>query len=167
MQIDDSAEDDDGSQQVHDVGQILAIEGLTECKLLVRPGDEKMHKCNDRALELRSAASVDSRRRKGTPNDRLADVCSNEQADPAAQSIPLLQQLVQQNHNNRGGQELDDQQYANTCAEITGKAIETSEDEDAGIAKGEDDGEEFLGGLVEFAVGFEVEVDVDEVCAGE
>ena len=37
----------------------------------------------------------------------------------------------------------------------------------AGLAEGEDDGEELLRRLVELAVGFQVEVDVDEVRAGE
>jgi hypothetical protein len=31
------------------------------------------------------------------------------------------------------------------------------------LANGEDNGEEFLRGLVEFAIGLEVQVDVDEV----
>jgi hypothetical protein len=35
------------------------------------------------------------------------------------------------------------------------------------LAEGKDDGKEFLRGLVEFAVGFEIEVDVDEVSPSE
>lgn len=46
-------------------------------------------------------------------------------------------------------------------------AIETCEDENAGLTKGEDDGEELLRSLVELAVGLEVEVHVNEVSTGE
>jgi len=35
------------------------------------------------------------------------------------------------------------------------------------LAEGEDDGEEFLGCLVKFTVGLEVEVDIDEVGASK
>lgn len=42
--------------------------------------------------------------------------------------------------------------------------IKTGEDEDASLAEGEDDCKELLRSLVEFAIGLEVEVDVDEMC---
>jgi len=47
---------------------------------------------------------------------------------------------------------LDDEEKANTSAEVRGLAVETSQDEDACLAEGEDDREELLGGLVEFAI---------------
>jgi hypothetical protein len=46
-------------------------------------------------------------------------------------------------------------------------SVETGEDEDAGLAEGEDDREELLRGLVELAIGLEVQVDVDEVGTGK
>ena len=62
---------------------------------------------------------------------------------------------------------MDDQEKTDTGTEIAGLAIETREDENAGLAEGEDDGEQFLGGLIQFAVGLEVKVDVDEMSTSE
>ena len=58
---------------------------------------------------------------------------------------------------------MDDQKETDAGTKIAWLAIETGEDEDAGLAEGEDDGEKLLRGLVQFAIGLEVEVDVDEV----
>jgi hypothetical protein len=62
---------------------------------------------------------------------------------------------------------LDYEKQANACTEIAGLAIQAGEDEDAGLAEGEDDGEELLGGLIELPIGLEVKVDIDEVGASK
>jgi hypothetical protein len=62
---------------------------------------------------------------------------------------------------------LHDQKNADTGTEVTGLTIETSKNVNAGLTEGQDDGEEFLSGLVQFTVGLEVEVDVDEVGSGK
>jgi hypothetical protein len=62
---------------------------------------------------------------------------------------------------------LNYQEEADTSAEVAWLAVQTREDENAGLAKGEDDCEELLRSLVELSVGLEVEVDVDEVSTGE
>jgi hypothetical protein len=62
---------------------------------------------------------------------------------------------------------LNYQEKADASAEVAWLAVETREDENAGLAKGEDDGEELLRSLVELSVGLEVEVDIDEVSTGE
>ena len=167
LQVDDGAEDDDGSQQAHNVGQVLPIECFAERELLVGPGDEQMHEGDDSTLELGATASVDGGRREGSPDDGLADVGRDEQRDSTSQSIALLQQLIKQDDDEGSDEELDNKQDTDTGAEVCRGAVETGQDVDAGLAEGDDDGEEFLCGLVEFAVGFEVEVDVDEVGAGE
>jgi hypothetical protein len=78
-----------------------------------------------------------------------------------------LKELIQQNDHQTSQDQLNDQQEADTRTEIAWLAIEASEDKNAGLTKGEDDCEEFLGGLVQFAVGLEVEVDIDEVGSGK
>jgi hypothetical protein len=46
-----------------------------------------------------TSAGVDSGGREGLPDDGLADVGGNEQGDAGAQTVALLQQLVQQQHD--------------------------------------------------------------------
>jgi hypothetical protein len=78
-----------------------------------------------------------------------------------------LQELIKQDNHEASHDQLDDQQDANTGAQIARLAIETGKDVDAALAEGEDNSEQFLGGLVELAVGFKVKVDVDEVGSGK
>jgi len=62
---------------------------------LVVAGDEEVEEGDDGALKLRAARGGDGVGRKRLPDDGLADVCGDEQADAGAQAVALLQQLVQ------------------------------------------------------------------------
>lgn len=136
LKVDDRREDNDGRNQVHDVGQVLTVESLLERQLLVRPGDEQVDKRNDSALELGTTASVDSRRGESLPHDGLADVGRNEERDTATKTVTFLEQLIEKDYNDGGSQELDNEENADTGAEIGRKAVETSQDEDTGLAEG-------------------------------
>ena len=126
-----------------------------------------MEERDDGALELRAAARVDGRGREGLPDDALADVGRDEQRDAGAQAVALLQQLVQQDHDQPRHDQLHHEQHADARAQVRRLPVEAAEDVHAGLTEGEDDGEELLRGLVQLAVGFQVEVYVDEVRAGE
>ena len=82
LQVDDSGEDEESGQKVHDVGQVLAVECLVQGTLLVGPGQEKVEESDDGTLELRATAGVDSRGGEGLPDNGLANVGSNEQEIP-------------------------------------------------------------------------------------
>src|SRR5690348_7343821 len=41
LEVDDSAEDNNGGDEIHDVGQVLAVESLLEGDGLVGPGEEE------------------------------------------------------------------------------------------------------------------------------
>jgi len=62
---------------------------------------------------------------------------------------------------------LDDQEEADTCAKVGRLAIKTSKDEDTGLTEGQDDSKELLSCLIKLSVGFEVKVDIDQVCTGQ
>ena len=62
---------------------------------------------------------------------------------------------------------MNDQEETDAGAEVAWLTVETGEDADTGLTEGEDDCEQFLRSLVEFAVGLEVEVDVDEMGASK
>ena len=167
LQIDNRGEDQKGGQQVHHVGQVLAIEGLVQGTLLVGPSQKEVEQRDDGALELGTTAGVDSRGGESLPDDRLADVGCNEQRDTAAKTVALLEELVQENNNKTSHNQLNDQENTDTGAKVARLTVETSQDVDTGLSEGKNDGEELLGSLVELTVGLEVQVDVDEVGSGK
>ena len=67
LEVDDSGEDDERREQVHDVGQILAVECLLERNGFIGPGQEQMEQRDDRTFKFRAAARVDRCWRKGFP----------------------------------------------------------------------------------------------------
>ena len=79
LEVYDHTKDDDGGEQVGQVRQVLAVEGLAEGANLVLAGGQKVEESNDGALELCAAAGVDGRRGEGLPDDGLANVGGNEQ----------------------------------------------------------------------------------------
>lgn len=118
-------------------------------------------------LEFGATAGVDGGGRKCLPHNGLADIGGNEEGDTTSKTVTFLEQFVEENNDEASHHELHDQQNADTGPKITGLAVETSEDIDAGLAEGNNDGKEFLGGLVQFTVGLEVEVYINEVGSGK
>lgn len=167
LEVDNSGENQEGSQEVHDVGEVLAVESLLQSTLLVGPGQEQVEESNDGTFEFGTTTGVDGGGGESLPDDGLADVGGNEEGDTTSKTVALLEQFVEKNDNETSDDQLDDQKNTDTGTEVTGLTIETSKDVNAGLAEGQDDGKEFLGGLVQFAVGLEVEVDIDEVGSGE
>ena len=167
LQVDNSGEDQESGQQVHDVGKVLAVESLVQSTLLVGPGQEKVEQGDDGTLELGATTSVDGGGGEGLPDNGLANVGSDEERDTRAQTVALLEELIQQNDNETSNNQLDNQKDTDTSTQVAGLAVETSQDVDTGLTEGKDDGEELLGGLVELTVGLQVKVDIDEVGTGK
>ena len=167
LEIDDGGEDYKGGEEVHDVGEVLSVEGLLESSLLVGPGHEEVEEGNDGTLELGTTASVDGGGGEGLPDDGLADVGSNEERNAASKTITLLEKLIEENDDHAGNEELEDEEEDNAGAEVGRSSVEAAEDVDSGGASGENEGEELLSGLVELAIGLEVKVDVDHVGTGK
>lgn len=163
LEIDDGGEDGQSCEEVHDVGKMLSVEGLAESAGFVWPGDEEMEKRDDCALEFFATAGVDGGGREGLPDNRFADVGGDEEGDSRSKTVALLQQLIEKNDHQASNDQLDNQQEADAGTEIAWLTVQTSEDEDTSLTEGEDDGEELLRSLVQFAVGLEIEVDVDKM----
>lgn len=167
LKVDDSGEDGNGGQKVHDVGEVLSVESLLESSLLVGPGHEKVEEGNDSTLKLGTTASVDGGGGESLPHNGLADVGGNEQRDTAAKTVTLLEELIEEDDNHTGNNELEDEEEDDTGTKVGGRSVETGEDIDSGSTGGEDESQKLLGGLVELAVGLEVKVDVDHVGASK
>ena len=126
-----------------------------------------MEQCDDCSFKFWSSPGVDGCWGESLPDDGLADVRGNEQGNTTSKPITLLQQFVQKDNNETCYHELDNQEHADTCTKIGWLSIKTCEHIDTSLAKGNDDSKEFLGGLVEFAVGLQVKIDVDEMCTSK
>lgn len=167
LEVDNSGENQESGQEVHDIGEVLAVESLLQGTLLVGPGQEQVEESNDSTLEFGATTGVDGGGRESLPDNGLADVGGNEEGDTTSKTVTFLEQFIEKNDDETGDDQLHDQKNADTGAEVTGLAIETSKNVNTGLTEGQDDGKEFLGGLVQFTVGLEVEVDVDEVGSGK
>ena len=152
LEVDDTSEDNECCEEVHDVGEILSIESLLEGTLLVWPGQEQVEECNDGTLKLGTTTSVDGRRRECLPDNGLADVGGNKERDTASKTISFLEELVEKNDNQARNNQLQDEEEDDTGAKIGWLAIETSEHVYGSLAHGQNNGEELLSGLVEFAI---------------
>ena len=82
LEVDDDAEDEDRSTEVHQVGKILAVEGLPESVDLVLAGGEQEEQGDEGAV-----ACVEGGRGEALPDDRLADVGGDEEGDAGAEMV--------------------------------------------------------------------------------
>lgn len=126
--------------EVHEVGQVLSVEGLSQSTHFVRASGQQVEKSNDRSFKFcawehkpelwgtalqtaeehssseahilwpscpfLTSSSVHSCGAEGLPHNGLTDVGSNKQWDPWTKTIPLLEQLVQQQHNHASHKQL-------------------------------------------------------------
>jgi hypothetical protein len=99
-------------------------------------------KGDDGTLELRTSAGVDGGRRESLPDNRLANVGSDEERDTTAETVALLEELIEENNDQSGGKKLNNEENADTSTKVGGLAVETGQDVDAGLAERQDDGEE-------------------------
>lgn len=58
---------------------------------------------------MRTSAGVDSGGAEGLPHDCLADVGCNEERDTGAQTVALLEQLIQEQYNQTCNKQLQKQ----------------------------------------------------------
>ena len=89
LEVDHHEEDHGGTDEVGEVGEVLAVERLHDGLGLVLPGDDQVEKGNDGTLKLSSLSSVDRGGAQGLPDDVLADVSSDEHADSTPEAVPL------------------------------------------------------------------------------
>lgn len=87
LEVYDYSKDEDGGQEVHQVGEVLTVEGLAQAANLVLTCCEQVEKSDNGTFEFGSAAGVDSCRRERLPYDGFANVGGNEQRDTRSETI--------------------------------------------------------------------------------
>ena len=79
-EVDDDPKDEYRGAEAHQVGQVLAVEGLTQGTDLVLAVGEQAEQGDDGALEPSAPASA-------PPDDRLADVGGDEAVDARVETV--------------------------------------------------------------------------------
>jgi hypothetical protein len=117
LEVDDGGKDERGGQEVHDVGQPLSVESFLQPSSLVVPGEHDVEERDDGTLELGTSTSVDGSRRKGLPDDGLANVGRDEQVDSGSETVSLGQELVEEQNDRGGGNKLEDEEEDDSGSE--------------------------------------------------
>ena len=167
LEVDNDHEDEDGSEQVGEVGQVLAVDGLLEGADLVIAGDEKVEEGDDGSLELGAAAGVDGGGTEGLPNDVLADVGGNEKTDTTSEAVSLLKELIEGEDDETGAEELGDDDEGVTSTNGAEISIHTTNDVGNGLTDCNEDTKELLGTLEEGAVLLDVVVHLNDSRTGQ
>ena len=94
MEVDNDGENDNSRDEVHDIWETVAPEGLPEGTALVIPGEKEVEECDKGTLKLGSASGINRSGREGLPDDRLANIGGDEEVDPGAETVTFLKELV-------------------------------------------------------------------------
>ena len=116
LQVDNDGKDRDSGNEVHDVRQPLAPQGLFQRAAFVVPSQKEVEERNKSAFELGATASVDGGGGECLPDDRLANVGGNEEGNTRAEAISFLEEFIKENDDERRNDELEDEQEADTSS---------------------------------------------------
>lgn len=106
LEPNDNKHDDDGGCQVSKVRSILSLECLIDAVHRVRLRHNEMESGNDSALKFSTLVSADSHRREALPHDGLANVGSDEERNTRAETISLLQKLIEHQYHETSEEKL-------------------------------------------------------------
>ena len=98
-----------------------------------------MEEGDDGTFEFGPAAGVDGIRREGFPDDVFANVGSDKQGNARAETITLGEELVEEHDDQRGRDELEDEEQADTGAKGRRGAVHAREDVHGRLAEGDDE----------------------------
>mmetsp|Transcript_34480 Transcript_34480/g.90737 ORF Transcript_34480/g.90737 Transcript_34480/m.90737 type:complete len:386 (+) Transcript_34480:534-1691(+) len=163
LEVDDDQKDEHRRHEVRQVGQVLAVESFLEALPLVGARGDEVEERDERALELRAAARVDRRWREGLPHDRLADVGRDEERDAGAETVALLQELVEDDDDDARDEELQDDEDRVARAQLAHVSVHARDDIRDGLTDGDEDAEELLRAREESTVLLETLVDIDDL----
>lgn len=119
---------------------------------LVALCEEEVEECDDCAFEFSALLGSDCDWGETLPEDVLANVSGYEQRDTWAKTVTLLQELIQQDHNDTSSEELQDDENSVESAKVSKITIHAWEQVSEGLSKSNDKTEEFLCGLEQVSV---------------
>ena len=94
-----------------------------------------MEEGKDGTLDLSARLSLHSGGGEGTPNNALANVGGNKERNARAETVALLKELVPQENEDTGEDELNDEEEARGNANLT---VHSTVDVDGTLANSDD-----------------------------
>uniref|UniRef100_A0A182F0P3 Uncharacterized protein n=1 Tax=Anopheles albimanus TaxID=7167 RepID=A0A182F0P3_ANOAL len=152
LEVYDHREHEHRRQQVHQVGQILAVEGFAQGAHLILARGEQVEQRDHGTLELGTTSRVYRGRRERLPHDRLTDVGRNEEGNTGTETVALLQQLVEQQHDQTSHEQLDDDKQAHASADFRRITVHSRHYVHDRLADCDDHAEQLLGTVEECAI---------------
>lgn len=138
LEVDNHSEHEEGGHQVHQVREVLAVEGFTESTDLVGAGSKKMEEGDNGSFELSSASGVHGSWGECLPDNSLADVGGDEKRNSRSQSVSLLEELVEKKDDKTGDDKLDNDEKANSGSDFRWLSVESRHNVDDGLSDGDD-----------------------------
>mmetsp|Transcript_36342 Transcript_36342/g.82890 ORF Transcript_36342/g.82890 Transcript_36342/m.82890 type:complete len:231 (+) Transcript_36342:882-1574(+) len=130
-------------------------------------GDKEMEEGNDCALKLHAMTHVDGGGRERLPDDVLTNVGRDEERNARTETVTLLEELIQTDHDNSSHEKLDDDEHGVAGTEVGDVSVHTGEHIGHRLTNGDKDTEQFLGALEEDLVLAGALVHVDELRASK
>jgi hypothetical protein len=163
LEVDDDEDYEHGGEQTGQVGRVLSVEGVLEGVDFVALGEEEVEESDDGSFELGSLVSSDGDGGETLPQDVFADVGGDKQGDSTSETVALLEELVEKDHNDTGSEELEENQNGVNGSEVGEFTVHARQEIGEGLSKSDDQAKELLGSLEEFSVLLGGLVDFDDL----
>ena len=126
-----------------------------------------MEEGNDSTLELGSLVGSDGNGGEASPEDVLADIGCDEQRDTRAETVALLKELIEKDHNDASSEELKKDEDSVEGTEVRKFTVHAGQEVSKGLTKGDDKSEKLLSGLEKVSVLLGVLVHFDDLGTSE
>jgi len=144
LEVNDNYKDENGRQEVGQVGKVLAVECLLECTKLITSGDHQVEQCNYSSFEFSSTSSIEGSGTECLPNNSFANVGSDEERNTRSETISLLKQLVKRQDNKSSKEKLYDNENGITHSKSSKISIHSRNNVCDSLTDGDEDTEKLL-----------------------
>jgi len=147
LEVNDYKDDDHSGEEVRKIRRILSVESILKRVELVALGQQEVEKSNDCALKLGALLGSDGDGGEAAPENVLADIRGDEERYARAETVALLEELVEENHDHARGEQLNDNQDGVEGTEVREVTVHAREEISESLTEGDDETEKLLDGL--------------------
>mmetsp|Transcript_1225 Transcript_1225/g.1865 ORF Transcript_1225/g.1865 Transcript_1225/m.1865 type:complete len:403 (+) Transcript_1225:421-1629(+) len=162
LEVDNDNEDENGGEEVGQVGEVLTVKGLLESTELITAGDHEMEEGNDGSLELGSASGVESSGGEGLPDDSFTNVGSDEEGDTRSKTVSLLEQLIKSQNDESCDEKLHDDENGITGTKGAKISVHSTDDVGNSLTDGDQNTKKLLGTVEKSPILLHIVVNLDD-----
>merc|ERR1712131_121696 len=145
LEVDNDEENNNGSQEIHQIWQVGSVEGFIEGTNFIILGGQKVEKGNDGTFEFSTTTDIDCSWRECFPDDSFTDIGCNEKRDTRSKTVTLGKKFVKKQNNESSNKKLDNDQTTDTSSHLSWITVHTSQYIDNSLTKSHNHTEKFLG----------------------